>query len=154
MGQGTMVLFNDFALQIGEKIHEFPSGGEDYNAMIINNTKVAAATDANPKKADYTEVSGGTYAEITLANQDFTLSGAIATFVADALSWAQDAGSGPTDCYQVLIYLDDGPDYNAVAFIDLTLDGGTTPLSLQAAPIGVNFGSGTDAIFTSEVENA
>lgn len=153
MGQGTMQLFNDVALQVGEKIHNFPSGGETYKAMIINNTKVAAATDANAKKADYTEVSGGTYAEIALANQDFTLSGAIATFIADAIEFAKDAASGPTDCYQLLIYLDDGPDYNAVAFMDLTLDGGTTPLSLQDAAIGVNFGAGTGAILTAEVDN-
>ena len=154
MGQGTMTVFNDVALQLGEKIHDFASGGEDYKAMIINATKVAAATDANAKKADYTEVSGGTYAEIALANQDFTLTGAIASFVADAINWAKDAASGPTDCYQVLIYLDDGPDYNAVAFMDLTLDGGTTPLSLKDAAIGVNFGAGTDEILQVEANVA
>lgn len=153
MGQGTMTLFNDFALQIGELIHDFVSGGEDYEAIIINATKVAAATDANPVKSDYTEVSGGTYSSIALANQDFTLSGAIATFVADALAWAQDAGSGPTDCYQVLFYRDNGSE-ECFAFMDLTLDGGVTPLSLKAAPIGVNFGSGTRAIFTAEANAA
>jgi len=142
-----MVLFNDFARQIGLEIHNFVSGGEDYEAYIINNTKVAAATDATPDISDYTEVSGGTYAFKTLANQDFTLSGAIATFVADALLWAQDAGSGPEDCYQVVLVLDGAECF---AFIDLTLDGGTTPLSLKAAPIGLNFGAGTDAIFTAE----
>lgn len=151
MGQGTMVLFNDFALQIGEYIHNFPSGGEDYEAYIIDNTKVAAATDASPDVSDYTEVSGGTYVKKTLANQDYTLVAAIATFVADAITWAQDAASGPIDCYQVLIVLDGA---QCMAFIDLTLDGGVTPLSLKAAPIGINFGSGTNAIFTAEANAA
>ena len=150
MGQGEMVLFNDLALQIGEKIHEFPSGGEDYEAVIITNAKVAVATDASPILADYTEVSGGTYVKKALANQDFTLAAEIASFVADAIVWAQDAGAGPTDCYQVIIALDDG-FHRCMAFIDLTEDGGTTPLSLQDAPIGLNFGSGTNVVFKAQI---
>ncbi|GAH33690.1 unnamed protein product, partial [marine sediment metagenome] len=85
------------------------------------------------------------------ANQDFTLSGAIATFVADALAWAQDAGAGPEDCFQMILVLDGAQCF---AFMDLTLDGGVTPLSLKAAPIGVNFGAGTRAILTSEANAA
>lgn len=152
MGQGTMQLFNDFALQMGEGDHDLPSGGEDYKAALITNAVVATAADAGPELADYTECSGGTYAAIALANQDFTLSGATATFIADAIEWAKDAVSGPTDCYQMIIYIDDGA-YRCFAFMDLTLDGGTTPLSLQDAAIGVNFGAGTGAILTAEVDN-
>ena len=77
--QGTFTLFDDFVLQLGEKIHDFPSGGEDYKMALINATKVAAATDADAKLADYTECSGGTYAAQALANQDFTLSADTAT---------------------------------------------------------------------------
>lgn len=148
MGQGRMVLFNDFALQVGQKIHDFPVGGEDYEAYIINDTKVAVETDATPQVGDYTEVSGGTYVKQDFANQDFTLTDEIASFVADVLVWAQDAGAGPTDCFQVLLVLDGGECF---AFIDLTEDGGVTPLSLQAAPISLSFGSGTRVVLRSKI---
>ncbi len=145
-----MILFNDFAEQVGEKIHNFPSGGETYKAAIIDNAKVAVKTDADPVIGDYTEVSGGTYATKTHANQDYTLAAEIASFVVDVIVWAQDAANGPIDCYQVIIYLD-GVAKNCVAFIDLTEDGGTTPLSLKAAPISLSFGSGTRVVFRAKI---
>jgi hypothetical protein len=152
--QGTFTLFNDFALQLGEKIHQFPSGGENYKMALITNAKVAAATDADASLTDYTECSGGTYVAQALANQDFTLSGDTATMVCDDITFAKDAASGPTDCYQALVYLDDGPGYNGVGFVELTLDAGTTPLSLQDAAIVLSIGAGTSKLFEVEANAA
>ena len=152
--QGTFTLFDDFVLQLGEKIHDFPSGGEDYKMALINATKVAAATDADAKLADYTECSGGTYAAQALANQDFTLSADTATMVCDDITFDKDAGAGPVDCYQGLVYLDDGPDYNAIGFVELTVDAGTTPLSLQDAAIVLSVGAGTSKLFEVEANAA
>jgi hypothetical protein len=143
-----MVLFDDFALQIGEGVHEFPSGGEDYEAYIINATKVALKTDARPSISDYTEVSGGTYVKQDFVNQDYTLADFIASFVADVLTWDQDAGAGPEDCYQVVLVLDGDQCF---AFIDLTEDGGVTPLNLKVAPIILSFGAGTRVVLRSKI---
>jgi len=142
MGQGTFVLFNNVAKTIGDGDQDFQSGGEDYAVSLITNAVVAAATDADPELGDYTECSGGTYVKQALANQDNTLADEVSSFVADSVTFDQDAGSGPTDCYQAIVHIDDSP-YKCVGFIDLTEDGGVTPLSLQDAPIVLNFGSGS-----------
>lgn len=139
MPQGTMTLFKDFIRQMsGVEGHEFQSGGEDYLVRIINATKVAHEDDATPEAGDYTEVSGGTYAEIQIANQDWDYLDGDAYFVGDDPVWAQD-GAGPTDCYQAIYFLDDNP-YPCIGYIDLTVDGGVTPLSLVDGPIGLVWG--------------
>lgn len=145
MGQGTFTLFNEFGLEIGNKAFQFPTGGDTFKCCIINATKVPAATDANPVKTDYTEVSGGTYVAQTLANQDYTRSGVRSTFVCDPITFAQDAASGPVDCYYALFY--ENSSGKCIGWVDLTADGGVTPLSLKAAAIGLNPGAGSNEVF-------
>ena len=137
MGQGTMTLFKDFIRQMKGGLHDF-DGGEDYKVTIINNTLVATEDDATPERADYTEVSGGGYAGIVIANDSWSYSDGIAYYVGDDPTWAQD-GSGPIDCYQAIISINSSP-YQCVGFVDLTVDGGTTPLSLQDGPIKLGWG--------------
>lgn len=145
--QGTFTLFNDFAEQLGEKLNDFESGGDTFKVQIIDNTKTAVKTDVNPVIGDYTAVSGGTYADQTLANQACTLSGNVATVTADDVTFAKDAASGPTTCYQAVLFNDGATKY-CVGFIELTADSGVTPLSLKDAAIVLNWGSGTDKLFT------
>jgi hypothetical protein len=146
-----MTYFNDFLRQESSGLHTFQSGGGTYKVRIIDDTTRAAYDDATPVITDYTEVSGGTYAEQTLANQDVDENDEILYIIADSTTFAQDAGAGPTDCFQAIVYLDSGTK-PCVAFIELTLDGGTTPLSLQDAPIVLNWGSGTTRLFKKLIE--
>lgn len=143
MPQGTMTLFKDFIRQVGGEAgggasHDFNSGGEDYVVFLITNAVVADEDDLTPEAADYTEVSGGGYASITIQNQDWEYLDGEAYYVGDDPVWAQD-GAGPTDCYQAILCIDDG-SLPCIAYIDLTVDGGTTPLSLQDGPIGLVWG--------------
>lgn len=142
MAQGEFTLFEEFKDQMGNKIHDFQSGGDTFKLAMITDAVVAAAGDTTPVLGDYTEVSGTGYSAggETLANQDWSYSAGDAYFVADDVSWAQN-GAGPTDCFQALVYNDDEGD-KAIGFVDLTADGGTTPLSLQDGPIVVAWGGG------------
>jgi len=150
MGQGTEVLFNDFAHGVLQGRYDFRSGGTDIEVMLITNAVVPLKTDTTPEKADYTECSGGTYSAQALANQDAVLAGTKANAVADDITFAQDAGAGPVDCYYAVAYDDDAPD-PCLWFWDLTKDGGTTPLSLRDAPIILNLGAGTRQLFYTSI---
>jgi len=152
-----MTLFDDFQKQLLSDAvvdHGFESGGEDYKVALITNAVRATKDDVDPELGDYTECSGGTYAAQAIANQDIDDNDDYYYAVADAVTFDKDAASGPTDCYQAILYVDDNP-YPCVAFIELTLDAGTTPLSLQDAAIVLSFGSGTRRIFKMSIpENA
>lgn len=150
MGQGSAVTFNDILLQMGKAEYDLPSGGDAFKVALITNAVVPLKTDATPELADYTECSGGTYAAQAVANQDYTLSANETDFVGDSVTFAQDAVSGPQDCYYAVLYKDTAP-YKCLQFWDLTEDGGTTPLSLRDAPIVINFGSGTRSILTGSI---
>lgn len=139
MPQGEAKFFKDFIRQMGgDAQHEFQSGGEDYKVAIINNTTVATEDDLTPELADYTVVSGGTYADQAIANQDWDYGDGESYWEGDDIVFDQDA-SGPTDCYQAIVYQDDNP-YPCLILIDLTPDGGVTPLSLQDGPIRLKWG--------------
>ena len=141
MAQGTLTLFEEFKDQMGEALHDFQSGGETFKVGMITDAVVATAGDTTPVFGDYTEVSGTGYVAggEALANQDWSYSAGDAYFVADDVSWAYNA-AGPTDCFQAILYRSTGG--KAIGFIDLTADGGTTPLSLQDGPIVVAWGGG------------
>lgn len=148
MAQGTADLFDEFWDQIGKKIHNFQTGGDVFKVAMITDAVVATAGDTTPVLGDYTEVSGTGYSAggETVANQDWSYAAREAWFIGDDISWAQN-GAGPTDCFQAIVYNSDEGD-KAVAFLDLTDDGGTTPLSLQDGPIVVAWGGGK--IFKAE----
>ncbi len=150
MGQGSIVLFNAFSNTFGTGVFNFASGGNDFDVRLITDAVVAAKTDAAPVKGDYTECSGGTYILQELANIDFTQVVTLSNFVADSVTFNQDAVSGPQDCYQALLVDHDSP-FEGIGFWDLTTDGGVTPLSLRDAPIVLNFGTGTRRIFYASI---
>jgi len=139
MAQGTMILFDEFKDMIGEAEMDFKSGGDAFKVAMITDAVVAIAGDTTPVFADYTEVSGTGYSADgeTVANQDWLYSGGIAYYIGDDISWAQN-GAGPEDCFQAILY-HVGTD-KAIGFIDLTDDGGTTPLSMRDGPIVIAWG--------------
>ena len=141
MAQGTMTLFEEFKDQMGEALHDFQSGGDTFKVGMITNAVVATAGDVTPVFGDYTEVSGTGYSAggEAVANQDWSYVAGIAYYIGDDISWAQN-GAGPVDCYQAILYRSTGG--KAIAFIDLTADGGSTPLSMQDGPIVVAWGGG------------
>jgi len=138
MAQGALLVFDDFLDDLCGKVHNILTGGDTIKLMLINNTKVPAADDTTPVKADYTEVSGTGY---TAGGETLTITGeqssGVFTFDATgdpAASWSKNA-AGPTDIYYGIIYNDSASNDECIAFIDFTSDGGTTPVSLQDGDI-------------------
>lgn len=150
MAQGTLTTFEEFRKNIGDGSHNLSS--DTFKIMLIDNTTVPTAADVTPDSADYTEVSGGTsyVAGGATLTTTYTEVGGVATFkhTGGTITWAKDA-AGPTNIYYAIIYNATHTGTNdAIAFIDLTADGGVTPISLQSSTINIDLGGGTGNIFT------
>ena len=146
MAQGDLVLFEEFSKYIGDGSHDLDN--DTFKCALITNAVVPTAATATPDFADFTEVSGGGY---TAGGETLTITwteaGGTATFDSTVNpSWTQN-GTGPTNIYYAIIYNTTHAGTNdAVAFIDMTTDGGTTPISLQAGDISITFNA--SGIFT------
>ena len=144
MAQGDLTLFDEFSLEILSSTHDLSNGGNSVKVALINNTTTPIASASSPTLATYTEVTGSGYVaggyEIGGANQSVSqVSGS--TYKWDSTenpSWTQN-GSGPTDVYYALIYNFTDASDTAIGFIDMTTDGGTTPISLQAGNISITW---------------
>ena len=148
MAQGDLTLFNELSTDLLEKVHNLGVGDDDIKVMLIDNTTVATAA-SSAVKATFTEVTGGTYAAVSIggANQSVSnVSGS--TYKYDSVlnpSWSQD-GSGPTNIYQAVIFNETATSDECIGFIDMTTDGGTTPISLQAGNVSITWNA--SGIFT------
>lgn len=146
MAQGTLTTFEEFRKYLADGSHDLDN--DTFKCMLITNTTVPTAATATPDSADFTEVSGGGYTAggVTLT-VTWTEAGGTATFDSSVNpSWTQN-GTGPTNIYYAIIYNSTHAGTNdAVAFIDMTTDGGTTPISLQAGDINITFNA--SGIFT------
>ena len=141
MAQGDVTLFDVDSLEVLSSTHNHASGGDDFKVALIDALPIASQT--TPTLSDFTEVTGSGYTaggESILTGQSVTNVSA-ATYKWDSTdnpSWTQN-GSGPVDIIGALIYNDtDGSD-KAAGFIDMTTDGGSTPISLQAGNVSITW---------------
>lgn len=139
MAQGTLAIFQEFAVDLGDKTHDF--GNDTIKVALITDSVTAAATDVTPVLGDYTQVTGGngyTTGGETIGSVTWTEAAGVATLDGAAVSWTKNA-SGPTDIFQAVIYNDTAATDECLAFVDMTADGGTTPISLVAGSISLDF---------------
>lgn len=148
MAQGDLSLFNEYSLEALTGTHDLSSGGNTVRVALIDALPVI--TQTTPTLSDFTEVSGAGYTaggEDIGTNQSITVvSGP--TYKYDSTtnpSWSQN-GSGPTDVIAGLIYNDTEASDKCLGFIDMTTDGGSTPISLQAGNISITWNA--SGIFT------
>lgn len=139
-------LFEEFAKNIGDGSHDLDS---DTLAVILITTLPLANT-ATPDRADFTEVTaGGGYSTggITLTGVTYTEAAGTATLDSTLeLLWTAAAGS-PTNIVAALLVSNTHVGTNdAIGYIDLTQDGGSTPISLVAGNITINWNA--SGIFT------
>ncbi len=136
MARGDLVVFEEFALNIGLEIFQLET--DVLKMGIVDATITPAAGDATPTWGDYSanEVStGGGYpagGEV-IANNTYTEAAGVGTLNGDDISIVQNA-SGFTDGYWGIIYSDTAAADNAIGFLDL---GG--PVSEVAGPITVTW---------------
>lgn len=142
MAQGSFVAFEEFRLNIGNGAHNLAS--DAFSILLTSSTPTAA--DLTPDSADYAEVSGSGYtAGGGTATVTYTEAGGTATFaLASPVAWTQN-GAGPSNIRYGIVYNTTHAGTNdAVGFIDMTADAGTTPISL----INGNITIGAGTLFT------
>lgn len=129
MAQGDVVYFDEFVAALMKGEHNLES--DEIRAIMIDNTTVATAADAEALYDSYGEVTGTLNEQygVKLANKTVTQTGGTGIFTASAFTFRQGADE-PTDFFQVIIYNESHPDRAAICFIDATVDGGVTPIDL------------------------
>ena len=146
MAQGTLTLFEEFAKNIGDGSHDLD--GDTLAVILITTLPTAGA--ATPDRADFTEcTNGGGYSTggISLTGVSWTEAAGVATLDSTLNpSWTASAGS-PTNIVAALLVNNTHVGSNdAIGFIDMTVDAGTTPISLVVGNVTLTWnGSG---IFT------
>lgn len=147
MAKGTITLFEEFSLSIANGVHDIDN--DQIRVMLINNTIIPYTAIATPDASDFTEVVGSNYSGggIILTKTWTELNGLASFKVTNSPTWLQHA-TGPTDIFYAIIYNNTyaGANGDAIGFIDLTDDGGITPISLVDGDIVLSFD--TDGLFT------
>lgn len=141
MAQGSVVAFDEFTLDIGEKEHNLST---DTHKISLHSTLPDTAT-ASPTYTDFTGTemaSGNGYTTAgETANITYAEAGGTATLTLGTdITWTQN-GSGFTTAEAAVIYSDTAAAKEAIGTIDLTVDGGTTPISLQDGDVTIQAGT-------------
>lgn len=141
MAQGDLTLFNEFSAELLGGTHDLAASGNTIKVALI--TTLPTASQTTPTLSDFTQVSGTGYtaggAEISSGMAVTNVSGS--TYKWDSSvnpSWTQN-GAGPTNIIAALIYNDTDASDKAIGFVDMTTDGGTTPISLQAGNVSITW---------------
>lgn len=141
MARGDVTTFQEFRETIGDGTHDIDN--DVWKIALITNGVVPTAATATPALGDFTQVTGTNYtAGGETVTVTWTESGGTINFAITSASWTQHA-SGPTNIYYAIVYNDTAttPADAAIAFIDMTDDGGTTPISLVDGDITINAGN-------------
>jgi len=136
MAQGTLTVFNEAKQNISGLLNL--SNTTDFSLILI--TTLPTAADLTPDSADYTECTiGGSYTGPVALTTAWTESAGTVTFDSTTNpSWTKAAGS-PANIVAALVYSETAVGEDALAFIDLTVDGGVTPLSMVSSDISITF---------------
>jgi len=150
MAQGTLLLFHEFSESIGDGRLDLDT--DNFFCALVDT--IPAVTDPIPTwgaggstDLSLLEVSGTNYTPGGEAlTEVWSQTTGTATFDSTANpSWTQN-GAGPADVRAAVIYSDTAANKDAIGFIDMTVDAGTTPLSLIDADIDITFNA--SGIFT------
>jgi hypothetical protein len=136
---------SEYDLQQGLKVYN--NNTDVFKYVIITDSYTVIDEDAVAIGiANYTKVpSAGLYVQdTTLANSAWTRTGSVSKLDYDDFSFAADV-SNPVTGKTIAVYNDTSPNKDVYKFIDMTVDGGTTPADTT---LGLNFtvnagGSGT-----------
>lgn len=129
MATGDVVFFDQFLVDVQEKVHNLES--DTIKLGLITSAVTPAATTADPRwgaggttNFSSNEVTpGGNYSAggASMANPAVTLSGGAAVFDTDDVSITQN-GSNPTNARWGIIYNDTATGKNCLGYLDLGAD--------------------------------
>lgn len=102
MALGDTVLFDE---SIGNifALKSIDMDTDVFDVMLVTNAVVPTRDTVTPAKLDFTEVTGGTYAEVANIGVSWTEVANVFQWVASNPTWASDA-SGPTNIYYAIVY--------------------------------------------------
>ena len=120
MALGDTVLFD---VTVGSIFtdKDIDMSGDTFDVMLINDTTIPTRDTATPAKADFTECSGGSYAEVANIGVSWSESADIWEWVASNATWSLDA-FGPTDIEWAIVYDETATTPTAdpaIVFVDL-----------------------------------
>ena len=149
MAQGDVTLFDYLTKGVLSGEHDLQNN--DIRVGFINNSPAAVASDEAPSFDDYNEVYGGPAPQGGRQLQNVTLveTAGDTPFDADNMQWTKGTG-GPVDIYQAVIYNNSRSDNRAIAFVDMTADGGVTPVDLSATGNNIDLNWNANGIFVAE----
>ena len=126
MAQGDVVFFDQFLVDVLEKLHDLEN--DVFKVGLTDGTTTPATTTADPRWgaggttnfAAEEVTPGGNYAAggATPAAPAVVLTGGLAEFDAGDVSWLQHA-SNPTDATWAIIYNDTDAGKRAVGYVDI-----------------------------------
>lgn len=129
MAQGDVVFFDQYLVDVQEKVHNQET--DTIKVGFVTSTTTPTATTADPRwgaggttNFSSNEVTaGGNYSAggPAAANNSVTLSSGAGVFDADDISITQD-GSNPTNARWGIIYNDTATGKNALGFVDYGSD--------------------------------
>ena len=146
MAIGDVVLFDQALVDVWEKLHDLEN--DDIRAALITNAVTPLATTADPRwgaggGTDFSTnqvTPGGNYASggAAVANPSVALTGGLAMFDGDNITWAQDAAN-PANAAWALLYNNTDPGKRAIGFVDIggVFDMTTGPLSINWNAAGI-----------------
>ena len=148
MARGDVTLFEELAKVMST---EMDLAADTISVRLLNDFSAFSAADTTPQWGDYSanEVSGSNYTAggNTIACT-YNESNGVATFAGPASTgWTQHA-SGPNNIEVAAFVNDTSTGQWLIGFMDMTVDAGVTPISLQDGDITINF---NPTIFTTTV---
>lgn len=156
MAQGDLTVFNEFAEAMADGRLDLDT--DTFKIAIVDTLPSASDTiptwgaggTTNISANEVTAGGGYTTGGETLANVSWGQTSGTATFDADDVSWTSSGSGDPADCVAAVVYDDTAANKDCVCFIDLTTDGGTTPVSLLEGDIEITFNA--SGIFTNAIQ--
>lgn len=141
MAKGDVVFFDQYTVDVQEKIHD--QENDSFKLGLVDSTLTPLATMSDPRwgaggatNLSSNEVTpGGNYSAggPVLANPTVSLVSGAGVFDADDVAIAQ-AGANPSGARWGILYNDTAPGKNAVGFVDLGSDS-----DLSSGPFAVNW---------------
>lgn len=125
MATGDLTVFEEFADEIGEKIHAL--GSDALTFGIIDNTSAPTAADTTPRWGDYSanqiSTGGGYTGPVALTGVTYTEANGVATLAANSFTISQNASGQSSTTAWGIIYNDTATNDEAIAFVELgTID--------------------------------
>lgn len=146
MAQGDVTIFDQFLVDLAEKLHDLEN--DEFKVALITDAVTPSATTSDPRwgaggstnLSSSQVIPGGTYSTggAAITNPAVTLTGGLAMFDGDDVSWSQDA-SNPTDAALGIVYNNTDSGKRAIGYVDIggEFDMTTGALSIAWSASGI-----------------